>query len=92
VPAATCSTTHAVTNSFKPYTYFVNVDRTSDGVEIIKGCIVTLASKLTIADTHGGRVWSVKVSKDLEAGAIMNLIYSGLESFNFCLKVERIPE
>ncbi len=53
--------TGANTNNFKPFTYFYNVDRTVDGVEIIKGCIVTLASKLTIIEDVSGTVWSVKV-------------------------------
>ena len=48
--------------SFKPYNYFVNVDKTSDAIEIIKGCIVSLASKLTVKEEASGRVWSVKVA------------------------------
>ena len=47
-----------VNNSFKPYNYLHYIDKKGDSVEIIKGCMVSFASKLRVVDA---RSWSVKV-------------------------------
>ena len=63
--ASTSSNFVKSSSSLKPFTYFANVDKTSGtAVEIIKGCIITLASKLSVVEEANGRVWSVKVTSD----------------------------
>jgi len=56
----------------KPYTYLRDIPQNVDCVEVVKGCIVSLASKLTIGEDATGKVWRVKVLK---------LLHTLLQSF-----------
>ena len=50
-----------VSNTNKPYNYIINIDKKVDSVEIVKGCMVSLASKLIIVEGTSGKAWNVKV-------------------------------
>jgi len=53
--------TPEVNNANKPYNYIINIDKKVDSVEIVKGCMVSLASKLIIVEGNSGKAWNVKV-------------------------------
>ena len=48
-------------NGAKPNNYIINIDKKVDSVEIVKGCMVSLASKLIIVEGTSGKAWNVKV-------------------------------
>ena len=50
-----------VSKANKPYNYIINIDKKVDSVEIVKGCMVSLASKLNIVEGTSGKGWTVKV-------------------------------
>jgi hypothetical protein len=45
----------------KPYTYLQDITQNVDCIEVVKGCIVSLASKLTVGEDESGKFWRVKV-------------------------------
>ena len=63
----------------KPYTYLQDISQNVDYIEVVKGCIVSLASKLTVGEDASGKVWRVKVFKLLLTTHLLYLAMTWLE-------------
>ena len=63
----------------KPYTYLQDISQNLDSIEVVKGCIVSLASKLTVGEDSSGKVWRVKVLKLLLTTHLFYLAMTWLE-------------
>ena len=61
-------------SSCKPYTYLCHIAKNTDTVEVVKGCMVSLASKLNHVESVTGRDWQVIIT-GLNFGRINQLIW-----------------
>jgi len=78
----------------KPYTYLSLVQKNSNCIEVLKGCIVTLVGKMGIADGLDGKIWTVKVSFTDGSGTVTASLAPKLveDAFGFSPLVKKIQE
>ena len=60
ISSSTQNSSNSNNANSKPYTYLCQVAKNTDTVETVKGCMVSLASKLNTVEGVTGRTWQVK--------------------------------